>query len=78
MSKERFVACYMADQDARQAARADSAAAGEISGETLKMLQEMEERMGIDYEGRCYAAERNRALRAKSAKNKQKKVRRCR
>lgn len=79
MRKDRFVARFLADQDARKAAREDSAAAGEISTETMKLLNDMEIRMGIEYEGLCYAAERNRAMRAKSARNKQKKARRrCR
>ena len=76
MSKERFVARVLADQAARRAAREDFEAAGEISSESMKMLKEMEYRMGVDHEYRCYAADRRRAMRAKSAKRKIKNARR--
>lgn len=69
----------MADQDERRAAREDGASEGEISAESMRMLNDMERRMGMDYEAMCYAGDRNRAMRAKSARNKQKKARRrCR
>lgn len=74
MSKERFVTRVLADQAARRAAREDYETGGEISPETMSMLKDMEHRMGVDHEYICYAADRRRAMRAKSAKRKIKKA----
>lgn len=74
MTKERFVAKFLADQAARQSAKADWADSMEISKESLAMLKDMENRMGIDHEYICYAADRRRAMCAKSAKRKIKKA----
>ena len=78
MTKERFVAKFLADQAARKNAKADWTASMEISKESLRMLRDMEDRMGMDREIAAYAAEMHRKLNAKKARNRALKKRRPR
>lgn len=77
MSKERFVARFMADQEARKGAQADFDGA-EVSKEALEILSEMERKMqlAIDREFAGYAAEMAKARRAKEAKKQLRRPRR--
>ena len=68
MTKERFVAKFLADQAAHQSAKADWADSMEISKESLAMLKGMEARMGVDRELAAYSAEMRRKLIAHNAK----------
>ena len=68
MTKERFVTKFLADQAARQSAKADWADSMEISKESLAMLKDMEARMGVDRELAGYSAEMRRKLIAHNAK----------
>ena len=70
MSEERFVARYMADQAARKAAKEDSREDCEISAEAMRMLSAMEKKLGADYQGVCYEAEKHRRMRNSNAKRK--------